>query len=442
MGNYYRISFQTNVVHPRFLALPCLLASDDDNRAAAQQAFEFCIRRLRLSHDSLSNKAMRLADIGGQEEEAERLRRIAEDNMPECILPYALYLLSHHPDFPSSVHLDGDGDQRRASELTNSIRMIITALLNSAGTEASNNLSYLIKQVEILSAYFCSRTDESSEGLYLVARIARKLLMEKAKAVENLQPYPGEIYLPMDLYARKSPNAGTPNVLADIDLPGSGKKGAAIRRSPTEKGDISKLSVRELEEGSGKARKATAAKSKAPAKAKKAVIEKPQVEGARKSARSQGKSSSVNYEEGSSEEEDEDEEVQAVASRPKQNLATLRLSHGEIKLGAAKEGRGQKRTLSSASDTEATEREARGTVSSEDEEEGMPRRASKRGKVSEDSEYSPSQKKAKTTTKAPASKAKQAAKPTADDRSSRRTGRDDSKPRNSIDKYFTGRKSK
>jgi hypothetical protein len=390
---------------------------------------------------------MRLADLGGQEEEAERLRRIAEDNMPECILPYALYLLSHHPDFPSSVHLDGEGDQRRAAELTNSLRMMITVLLNSAGTETSSNLSYLIKQVEILSAYFCSRTDESSEGLYLIARIARKILMEKSKAVENLQPYPGEIYLPMDLYAHRPANAATPTLIGDISLPGSGKKGGAIRRSPTEKADISKLSMRELNEASDRPRKAsTAPKRVGTGKSKKTAGEKPRVEGSRKSARSQGKGSSVNYQEGSSDEEEEEAEEEyedVLKTHAKQNLATLRLSHGEIKLSAIKQGAGQKRPLptGSSSDTEMTEHEAGPAVSS-CEDEGEPRqRASKRGKVSDDS---PSQKKSKGRSAAPR-KTGALVDVTAANKSGRRPRREDKtkafETDASIRKYFTGQKS-
>lgn len=192
---------QKTNVHPRFLALPCLVANDDENRLLAQQAFEFSIKRLRLSHDVVCSKIMVLEDQEN-DQEAERMRHVAEGNMPECVLPFVIQLLSHHPDFPVSTSFLEDGDERRVGNIVNSLKMVINSLLRSGGSAMSNNLSYMIKQVEILGTYYCDRLSGDRGALSTVANLAREVLNERSRVVENFQPYPGEITLPMDLYRR------------------------------------------------------------------------------------------------------------------------------------------------------------------------------------------------------------------------------------------------
>jgi hypothetical protein len=270
---------QTTTVHPRFLALPCLMASDDENKNFAQQAFEFSIKRLRLSHDILCSKVMALEDQGS-DEEAERMRRVAEGNMPECILPYAIHLLSYHPDFPVSLDLNEEGDSRRAGHISNSLKMVINTLLGSARGDAVNSLSYLLKQVEILGTYYCDKLNKDNDGLVLVANLAREILNEKSRAVENVQPYPGEITLPMDLYRHRPKldglsqtppglglintplNGNTKKAISAIGSIGSGSSKHSIRRdstpSSTGKPKATKTKKRDRT-GTGKENKAEAA---------------------------------------------------------------------------------------------------------------------------------------------------------------------------------------
>ena len=40
-------------------------------------------------------------------------------------------------------------------------------------------------------------------GLHFISRLTFKLLKERAKTGEELQPYPGDINLPIDLYRQK-----------------------------------------------------------------------------------------------------------------------------------------------------------------------------------------------------------------------------------------------
>lgn len=249
---------QTHNVHPRFLSLPCLVASDDENKVLAQQAFDFSVKRLRLSHDVVCSKVMMLEDQE-KDEEAERMRRVAEGNMPECILPYAIHLLSYHPDFPVSVSLSEEGDSKRVGHIVNSLRMVINTILGNGGGDTNNTLSYLLKQVEILGTYYCDKLNNGNEGLALVANLAREILDEKCRLVDNLQPYPGEITLPMDLYRRRrrgeSPTeAKTPPSVSGTPISGmrniallhsSGKHpGSSQRENQKRESDVENSSAR------------------------------------------------------------------------------------------------------------------------------------------------------------------------------------------------------
>lgn len=180
---------QTCVVHPRILALPCLLATDDHLCVAVENALAFAVKRLRRTHQSVCDRALESQD--------EAVRKTAEDSMPETILPYVLHLLSHHPEFPSSTVIDDEQDRRRMKAVMKSLNMVLTVLLDVTSGE---NLSYLFKQVNIISRYYTDRIDSGNLGLDFVTRLTRKLLNEKIRSAENLQAYPGDVVLPMDLY--------------------------------------------------------------------------------------------------------------------------------------------------------------------------------------------------------------------------------------------------
>ena len=183
---------QTSVVHPRFLVYPCLFASDERLGPLAERALLFAVKRMRMTHDALCARAM--------EDSREETRVLAEQNMPECILPYALHLLSHHPDFPTSTTVDGEGDQRRMDDLIRSVKMIVNVLRNSLRPGA-DNLSFLLKQVDMITQNYEDALDTENIGLSFVTRIAQKVLKSRIKTAENVQPYPGDVLLPQDLFA-------------------------------------------------------------------------------------------------------------------------------------------------------------------------------------------------------------------------------------------------
>ncbi len=182
---------QTSVVHVRFLAYPCLLASDDAIGGLAERALTFALQRLRSTHNQLCRRAM--------EDDDEELQQLAGENMPEMVLPYVLYLLSNHPEFPLNSMIESEDDKHRMKNIVESLKMIINILLQSLQTE-SDSLSFLLKQVNTILRYYRDKLDPANVGLQFIARVTVKLLTERIRTSENVQNSPGEINLPMDLY--------------------------------------------------------------------------------------------------------------------------------------------------------------------------------------------------------------------------------------------------
>ena len=189
---------QTTAVHPRFLAYPCLFATDDVLAPIAEQGLMFAVRRLRSTHDGLCGLAI--------EKNSDKLRALAEINMPETVLPYVLHLLSYHPDFPTSSSIEDEADKRRLKGITKNLRMVTDTLLNSLQDDIGN-LSFLLKQVNMISQHYEDSTDSENIGLNFVTILATKILSEKIKTQENVLAYPGDVRLPIELFQLRKGNA-------------------------------------------------------------------------------------------------------------------------------------------------------------------------------------------------------------------------------------------
>jgi hypothetical protein len=204
---------QTTAVHPRFLAYSCLLATDENLAGAAEQGLMFAVRRLRSTHDALCGVAI--------EKNSDQLRALAEINMPETLLPYVLHLLSYHPDFPTSSSIEDEADKRRLKGIMRNLRLVIDTLLNSLKDDIGN-LSFLLKQVNMISQHYEDSLDPENIGLNFVTILATKILSEKIKTVENVSAYPGDIRLPIELFrVRENTAKRGRNVregLGDVDL--------------------------------------------------------------------------------------------------------------------------------------------------------------------------------------------------------------------------------
>ncbi|RYY74640.1 hypothetical protein EON63_19595, partial [archaeon] len=185
-------------IHPRFLCYLCLYANDEDSelQELACNALTLAIKQLRKTHDDLGVKLLRV----DTESEREKLHAMASLTMPEIIVPYLLYLLSYHPHFPTSIHVTTTSDKEGMKDMVRCIHMLFTSLQASLKKESSN-LPFLFKQLNILASRCHDKYDANNIGIAFVTRLTVKLLQEQIKTSDNVQTYPGEIVLPMDIYA-------------------------------------------------------------------------------------------------------------------------------------------------------------------------------------------------------------------------------------------------
>jgi hypothetical protein len=182
---------QTNGVHLRYFPYACLLAVDEKLSAQAEQIMRFAINRLRVTHEQMCRRAL--------SEENESIRLLAEAMMPETMLPYVLYLLSYHPNFPRSTRIDTEEDERRIEGIIRSVKMVLRVLFATLSSE-TDNLPFLLKQVNTISQRCRDRHDPQNVRLQLLSRLTLKMLNENIRTSENTQNLSAAIRLPEDLF--------------------------------------------------------------------------------------------------------------------------------------------------------------------------------------------------------------------------------------------------
>ena len=100
-------------------------------------------------------------------------------------MPYSFYLLCHLP-------APGNEENRNKS-LAVTIRFIYNCLRSSL-RQGSDNLSYLIQQINLLTSQY-KHCDATVEGggipLSMITKVADQLLNDSIKTVENVQPFKG-----------------------------------------------------------------------------------------------------------------------------------------------------------------------------------------------------------------------------------------------------------
>ena len=75
---------------------------------------------------SMDDPGIDQESLGRLERQSKKLQRTAEDNTPEGLFPYVLYLLSRPPAFPSGQKSEADMDKKRAEGLLRSLKMVRT----------------------------------------------------------------------------------------------------------------------------------------------------------------------------------------------------------------------------------------------------------------------------------------------------------------------------
>ena len=209
----FATTIQVYQMHPQFLAYQCLLVSNKASNSPAltqriQTTFTMSLRRLRTHYDNICSRAMTVSSAKrGPERDPVReqtlaaLKRQSEEAMPESVLPYVLYLLSYHPDFPTSASLENEGDQEKFNKMYSCLQMALSGLFESLASE-SDNISYLLKQVSTLVQKYTDRYDPENIGLGFIAKLMIKLLKSHIQTTDQVQSYPGEIVMPTKLFSR------------------------------------------------------------------------------------------------------------------------------------------------------------------------------------------------------------------------------------------------
>ncbi|CAM9300251.1 unnamed protein product, partial [Phaeothamnion confervicola] len=185
----------------RFMAYLCLVVDEPDAvRKNARPALAAAIRRRRVAYEARNAELVlgQQDNNGGRGMDADAAARRRDQLtmcMPEYVLPYVVHLLAHHPDFPG-----GEQDEVRVKHLRKCLHFVINELVASLGTEA-DNLAFLLQLLAtIAESYRDALESADPRRLPLVAKLAREGLQRLIKTQDNLQQYPGAVFVPSQLY--------------------------------------------------------------------------------------------------------------------------------------------------------------------------------------------------------------------------------------------------
>jgi hypothetical protein len=188
-------TIQVYPVPLKFLAFPCLFATVPELADQAQKALVFAIRRLRRSHEEMTAKLVNEKD----ETQRDKLKYWVQEITPERVLPHLLYLLSYHPEFPTSMAVENEEDRKKVKDILKCVQMLIFSLQSTLRHETSN-LPFLFKQLNLIMQKYVDREDPDNLGLHFLTRMTIGLLNDQVKTSDNVQVYPGEISLPSELF--------------------------------------------------------------------------------------------------------------------------------------------------------------------------------------------------------------------------------------------------
>jgi len=116
--------------------------------------------------------------------------------MPEYAVPYAIHLLTHHPDFP-----EDSSDTQRVKTVERHLKALLEPLIVSLGAEA-DNVSFLLQMFDMVMQHE-DALDGDADRVLLLCSVGKKCLKKMIKNPENVKPYPGHIYLPVALYRQR-----------------------------------------------------------------------------------------------------------------------------------------------------------------------------------------------------------------------------------------------
>ncbi len=183
-------------VHVKFLAFPCLLATDVELADKAEKALTFALRRLRRTHEDLAAVS---AISDSSKTPNSNITNYTTKNLPEQILSYLLYLISYHPQLPDMLKIDTHDHCQVFKDIVKCVKFLINCLQQTLQIDGSN-LPYMYKLANMIYRDYVDANDHENVRLRYLAGITLQILNSLVKSSENLQVYPGEIQLPKSLY--------------------------------------------------------------------------------------------------------------------------------------------------------------------------------------------------------------------------------------------------
>ncbi|OQS02392.1 sister chromatid cohesion protein PDS5 [Thraustotheca clavata] len=143
---------------------------DADFKKQARSLLTMAVARLRHSYEARD------------EEESDEASSLM---VPEYILPYTIHLVLHPPT-----------PDHRCSD---ALKMLLDSLVSNVASEA-DNISFLLQMLHKMGTCH-DIEDASSTALYKHLAQCSTWLKSKIKNQVNLKPYPGQIFLPKQLFA-------------------------------------------------------------------------------------------------------------------------------------------------------------------------------------------------------------------------------------------------
>lgn len=181
----------------RFVAYLSLVGAESEAaKREAKTVMDAAVRKMRLNHHHKCANA-----------ESDEARNELARHLPEYILPCTIHLLAH---LPGTSGTDPAEEGASNKQYQKCLKFVLDALGGAPGVE-SDNLPFLLEIVRVIRSDYCDRLAPNSKRLHAVADLARTLLHSKIKTQDNVENYPGKIFIPTPLYQNAVEVRGTPS---------------------------------------------------------------------------------------------------------------------------------------------------------------------------------------------------------------------------------------
>ncbi|KAG7362780.1 hypothetical protein IV203_026140 [Nitzschia inconspicua] len=190
-----------------------------------------CVSHLRRVYEAGAAQAR----ANGEEAEKRYQTFTKVTVMPEYSVPFAFHLLAFRRETPPAESgrkkgTDEDyvgeismrSDDKAVATLTKRIRNLFEIL---TATADGNNVSFLLRMTEIISAknpkLGIRETEDgevSQRKLLKVCQVSREVLLSLVKRDDNLTAFPGQIFIPVNLFSQSRPKRQAPAHVAGPSL--------------------------------------------------------------------------------------------------------------------------------------------------------------------------------------------------------------------------------